>query len=123
MFLLPVQKRDKETLIPLIVEHVNCGTTIITDCWKAYSDITKHDFTHLTVNHSYNFVDPNTGAHTQLIENTWWCIKRTLPATYTRNNNFYNFLVEYMWRRHHFKHSKNLFQAFVQDCISMFNIK
>jgi len=29
----------------------------------------------------YMLADPETGAHTQNIENTWWKIKRTLPAT------------------------------------------
>ena len=29
------------------------------------------DFEHLTIDHSYNFVDPNTEAHTQNIENLW----------------------------------------------------
>ena len=30
----------------------------------------------LTVNHNLNIVDPDTGAHTQGIENTWWGVKR-----------------------------------------------
>ncbi len=121
IFLVPVEKRNKETLLPIIINHVHPGTTIVTDCWKAYSDLSSHDFEHLTVNHTYNFVDPHSGAHTQLIENTWWCIKRTLPPTYTRHGNFYTFLCEFIWRRHHLKNSRSLFEAFIKECINMFN--
>ena len=36
-----------------------------------------------SLNHSLNFVDPNTGAHTQCIENTWWGVKQSMPRTGT----------------------------------------
>ena len=81
VFLEVVERRDKHTLLPIILEKVAQGSTVITDCWKAYDDL-KHSFTHLTVNHSLNFVDPNTGAYTQNIENLWWQIKRQLLSTH-----------------------------------------
>ena len=28
-------------------------------------------YPHYTVNHTYNFIDPMTGAHTQNVENSW----------------------------------------------------
>jgi ISXO2-like transposase domain len=36
-FLVPVERRDAETLVPLIVKHIVPGTTIYPDKWKAYS--------------------------------------------------------------------------------------
>ena len=65
----------KETLIPIIKERIADGTTIISDCWKSYDCLSEEDFRHLTFNHSLNFVDPETGAHTQNIECLWWQIK------------------------------------------------
>ena len=47
---------------------------VIYDCLK------DEGYEHLTVNHSLNFVDPDTGAHTQGIENTWWGVKRSYPT-------------------------------------------
>ena len=32
----------------------------MSDCWKAYNCLNNKGYVHLTVNHSYNFVDPDT---------------------------------------------------------------
>ncbi len=55
-----------------MTEHVDESTTIHTDQWAGYNRVGNF-FTggHQTVNHSENFVDPETGAHTQLIECVW----------------------------------------------------
>ena len=71
--------RTANTLIAIIKEHVLPGTTIYSDCWKAYSPLNKEGFSHLTVNHSINFVDPETGTHTNTIESTWRALKKSLP--------------------------------------------
>ena len=63
--------------------------------------LARQGYVHLTVNHSLNFVDPDTGAHTQGIENRWWCVKRGLPRTGTSKELFESYLQEYMWRQHY----------------------
>jgi len=63
VFMEVVENRKAETLIPLLEKWVEKGTTVISDCWKAYEG-----FEHLKVNHSLNFKDPETGAHTNSIE-------------------------------------------------------
>ena len=50
---------------------------------EAYDCLKDEGYTHLTVNDSLNFVDLDTGAHTQRIENTWWGVKRSMPSTGT----------------------------------------
>ena len=56
-------KRDSRTLLALIENHMEHGTTIYRDCWRDYNGLTELDFPHYTVNHSMNFVDPETGRH------------------------------------------------------------
>ena len=56
-----------EILVSIIKENINPGTTIISDCWRAYNSLSEEGFKHLMVNHSVNFVDPESGAHTNII--------------------------------------------------------
>ncbi len=67
-----VNARNCDTLLPIIQKVVLQGTTIHSDQWKAYAKIEQTlGLSHATVNHSVNFVDPVTGAHTQAIESYW----------------------------------------------------
>ena len=61
IFLVPLENnnRDKATLEPLLINHIAPGSTIISDCWAAYNQLGTKGFEHLTVNHTYNFVDPH----------------------------------------------------------------
>jgi len=61
IFIVPIENRTEETLLACIKEWILPGTTIISDCWKSYDCLNNESFQHLKVNHSYNFVDPETG--------------------------------------------------------------
>uniref|UniRef100_A0A0N4WFM2 DDE_Tnp_IS1595 domain-containing protein n=1 Tax=Haemonchus placei TaxID=6290 RepID=A0A0N4WFM2_HAEPC len=72
-FLRLVRRRNAPTLLRLIGKFIRPGTTIISDCWRAYSQIAAlpNAYRHLQVNHQLNFVDPQTGAHTQNVGSLW----------------------------------------------------
>ena len=97
----PNNSRSEATLVPLIREHVALGTTIITDKWKAYCNLDNHGYVHLDVNHSENFVDPGTGAHTNSIEGTWNHVKNRSQRTGGRRTveNLAADLTSFMWLR------------------------
>ena len=71
------------------------------DMWKAYDCQKDEGYTHLTVDHSLNFVDPDTDAHTQRNENTWWWVKRSMSRTGTSKDLFESYLQEWLWRQHY----------------------
>ena len=58
-------------------------------------------YTHLTVNYSQNFVDPDTRAHTQRIENTWWGVIRSMRRIGTSKDLFESYLQEWLWRQYY----------------------
>ena len=68
-----VERRDKDTLLPIIHAQILIlqRTRVISDVWRAYDCLHDKGYVHLTVNHHLNFVDPDTGAHTQHIESIW----------------------------------------------------
>jgi transposase-like protein len=97
-----VERRDAETLLPLIQRHVHDGSIVFTDQWKAYVGLTKIGYAHQTVNHSENMVDPITLVNTQLIESSWRDLRLHIVRQ-TRNvrNNLPKYLAEYWWRSLH----------------------
>lgn len=71
LFLVPLidQKRDSNSLIPLVKKYILPGTIIVSDSWRAYSKLKEYNCTHWVINHSKNFVDPvNPEIRTQSIE-------------------------------------------------------
>jgi transposase-like protein len=49
-FIVPVEKRDKETLLSLIEQHVLPGSTVVSDMWRGYAGLRDHPkYRHLTV--------------------------------------------------------------------------
>ena len=68
-----------DTRVPIVKKHVLPDTSIIQNCWKSYSRLQEEGYEHLTVNHSKEFVNKETGAHTNTIESTWRAVKTSLP--------------------------------------------
>jgi len=72
VFMVVVENRTTETLLQCIEKYIEKGSTIYSDCWKAYNGLKNHPhYEHLKVNHSMHFKDPETGVHTNSIEATW----------------------------------------------------
>lgn len=112
MFLKIVEKRNEETLIDLIKTHIKPNSIIISDCWKSYDKLgeIKGYEIHFKVNHSQNYVDPISGAHTNSIEGTWNGIKQGIKPRNRTKKNIEEYLLEFIWRR---QNANNLWDAFL----------
>ena len=100
-FLVPVERRDKDRLLLIIRAHILLGTLVMSNMWKAYDCLKDKGYSHLTVNHGLNFVNPDIGLHTQRIENTWWGVIRSMPHTGTSRDLFDSYLQEWLWHKHY----------------------
>ncbi|KAK4883909.1 hypothetical protein RN001_000180 [Aquatica leii] len=78
--ILYIENRSRQAIIKCILKHVLPGTEIWTDKWRAYDTLSLLDgvspYIHKSVNHSNNFVDPETGVHTNYIEGYWSRLKK-----------------------------------------------
>lgn len=101
-FICPVDRRDAATLLPIIQLFILPGTIIMSDKWAAYNRIDQLPelYEHYSVNHSENFVDPDTGAHTQTIEGTWSQFKRRHKEDMgTARSHFLSYIYLFSWKR------------------------
>ncbi|MEO7048977.1 MAG: IS1595 family transposase [Ferruginibacter sp.] len=75
-----IDDRTKETLLPIIYEHVAPNSILMTDELNSYQSLAK-DFEHHSVNHSAKqFV--NGMAHINGVENFWSHLKRGIDGIY-----------------------------------------
>ena len=63
-----VQKRDAKTFLEIIKSEVVSGSTIHSDEWPAYRQLSKLGSNHKTVNHQIHYVNPIDGCNTPEIE-------------------------------------------------------
>ena len=74
---LPYNKRTIKQLTPMIAQRMAPGGEMTTDCWSAYLSAARSaQVEHFTVNHSKEFKNPETGAHTNNCEGMHGVIKR-----------------------------------------------
>ena len=99
IFAEPVPKRDAATLLDVIKKWIHPGTTIISDCWKAYDCLESEGYKHFKVNHSVTFKDPVTGAHTNRIERLWRSYKANVPRYGRAPEHFTGYLARYYFMR------------------------
>ena len=121
IFMIPVANRKKETLIKLIKKWIKPGSIIHSDCWKAYATLNKIGYKHVTVNHSKEFVNKETGACTNKIECDWRHAKVHMPRYGTHLGQHAGYLAEFMWRRKN--HDKDKFLELLKDMNSTYELK
>ncbi len=97
----------------------------MSDKWPAYMAFFGKDepdyYQHFSVNHSENFVDPESGAHTQTIENLWLLIKKRLRKFNLTDRQYLdNYLDEFCFRRRFKDMSKpgyEIFKCLLKFCV------
>lgn len=120
-FIEYVENRSRAELIEVISRWIAPGTTIVSDCWRAYADLPSllpdYNFQHKTVNHSHDFVNPNDPAvHTQTIEAFWSVIKRKLRKRGTNHGSGIGYLIgELLYRRKFGINDDEFFNSFIRD--------
>ena len=113
IFMILVSNRKKSTVLPIIKKWIKPGTIIHSDCWKAYSDLKLHGYTHVTVNHSKEFINQETAACMNSIECDWQHVKVGRPRYGIHKGPHTGYLTEFMWR--HKNYNKDKFIELLRD--------
>ena len=118
-FMLLVEKPDSDTLLRVIKELVETGTTIISDCWKTCNCLSSEGFNHVTVNESINLVEPNNKA-TNTIERMWREVKGKVPLYSRRKKHFVGYQARSMFIMAHKDRNKQ-FHMFLKVVSNLYN--
>ena len=110
-----VNDRKADTLIGVIREWVEEGSTIISDEWRAYARLHEAGYKHCTVCHKDEFVNKQTGFHTQAIERAWVETKAYLKRARGGGPLLQSHLNEISWRKVRHNHPRGLLAAFFED--------
>ena len=113
MFFQIVEDRSAQTLISIIQKYIKPGTVILSDCLKAYSSLKDKGYMHLTINHSIEFKNKESGDCTNLIESTWSTVKKSFPKTGSQKQLYDSSLVEYCIRKKYLNDTHDNFQHFL----------
>ena len=110
-----VDRRDRETLLPIIKKYVKVGTTIYSDQWGAYFTLENEGYHHKTVNHSVEFVS-NDGCCTNTIEGLWGLAKLRIKKMKGILPSRLPLVLDEFMYRHRFGFSNgDIFQRFIKD--------
>jgi transposase-like protein len=94
-----VENVKRETIMPLIQNHVEAGSTMMTDEFPIYRTLNENGFKHETVNHRRKeYVRGD--AHTNTIEGYWSHLKAGLGAIYIKvsKKHLQKYCDEYSFR-------------------------
>ena len=116
--------RSRRLLLPIIQKHTLPGSIFCSDGWKAYHSLAEHldleDVVHFPVNHSQNYVNPETGAHTQTVEGVWRHCKDFLPSFGLKPKDLHTYIGTFMWYRYCKERKLDMFKHFLVSAASKF---
>ena len=118
-----IDDRSKATLKRVIMETLTEGSIVHSDMWSSYMSIFRNNenFTHDTVNHSENFVNPETGVHTNTIENLWMLLKQSLRRKLLRSRIHLDLYLAEFCARHQHKNNYEVIFLLVCEALKYLN--
>ncbi len=93
---------EAKTLLPLITNRVESGSTVYSDTWKSYTGVAAKGYVHRLVKHQKGEYVNEEGNHINGLEGFWGYLKRRLAAKGgIRRERLHLYLAEYVWRFNH----------------------
>jgi hypothetical protein len=122
IFLAMTERRNSSSLRQILINNVATGSTIKTDCWKGYANLSQDGFFHASVNHIYNFVSPiDRRIHTQNIERIWRSLKSFMPKSIKANKKN-EYLIQFLFERRNNNGNKlDRFEKFIDIVKDIYN--
>ncbi|KAK5640057.1 hypothetical protein RI129_010868 [Pyrocoelia pectoralis] len=99
LFIVPIPDRSAATFLQVVRGRIMPGTTIISDCWRAYDCLNDEGFRQFTVDHRLTFVEPSTGAHSANIDRLWRDVRGKISRYGRKEGHMVGYLAEFLFKR------------------------
>lgn len=116
IFMVPVEHRNRETLLPVLKDRITPGTKVMSICWEAHDCLEDEGYKQLTVNHKIVFVFGHTGAATNHLEACWDHAKDSLWKKEQKEENPCQLLGEIFIPQQTPQAENGSFSHFLQNC-------
>ena len=94
----PVREKGAAALLPIMQGSIRPDSTITSDLWAAYGGLQAIGYTHLTVNHTKEFVDTVTRAYIKSVDISWKNAKLGNKKQHGAHRTMLDsYLCEWMW--------------------------
>jgi len=95
-----IENKNASTIIIIIKNIIRAGSILHTNEAKVYKKLSKDsNYQHFSVIHEYEFVNYETGTHTQHVESSNNRLKKVLKDMHGCLKDYgENFIVEFLWR-------------------------
>ena len=117
-----IQDKSHNSIIPLITRHCAPGCTINTDGAAVYKTLRFMNYTHNSVVHERYYVDPNTGIHSNWIENFWGNMKIKLKSVRGSQGDMLDGRIDEYLYRYNRKGEGPMFQLMIEDIANYYPI-
>ncbi len=113
------------TLISVIKKYVKPGSLVWIGEISSYKKLPEHRFIHESVNHSKNYIDTSTVAHTQGVERFWVDSKSWYKSSRGNRKLLQSHLDESSWRKLRTLENNTgmLFETFLADISPFFRLQ
>ena len=105
----------RKTVMPIIREHIQIGTEVMTDNYRPYDVLGKEGYIHQTVSHDVKEY-ARGNVHTNTIEGFWSQLKRSINGTYhaVSPKHLQSYVNEFSFRYNHRLSSVPVFSVLVE---------
>ena len=117
-----IQRRNCDTIIPIIMNKVGHGCTIHSDGTNVYNRLHFLNYTHHTVIHERHYVNPQTGIHTNWREIFWSNLKTKIKLIRGNSREMPNGHLDKYICRYNRKNEGPIFNLMLEDIANFYPI-